>query len=77
MAIKPIRGQIVLLANPRPVLARIINEGPRYLVPRRDGRLLVGSTEEDAGFDRSTTADAIAGLLELPWAWRAIDLRPD
>lgn len=64
-AIKPIRGQIVLLATPRPVLARIINEGARYLVPRRDGRLLVGSTEEDAGFDRSTTAGAIGGLLEF------------
>ena len=65
VAIKPIRGQIVLLATARSVLARIINEGPRYLVPRRDGRLLVGSTEEDAGFDRSTTAGAIGGLLEF------------
>jgi glycine oxidase len=42
-----------------------VNEGRRYLVPRDDGRLLVGSTEEDVGFDRGTTADAIAGLLEF------------
>jgi glycine oxidase len=63
--IRPIRGQIVLLANARPVVNRIINEGPRYLVPRPDGRLLVGSTEEDVGFDRGTTAGAIGELLQF------------
>jgi glycine oxidase len=63
--IKPVRGQMLLLSTPMPVLSRIVNEGRRYLVPRDDGRLLVGSTEEDVGFDRGTTADAIAGLLEF------------
>ena len=62
-AIKPIRGQIVLLAAARPIVSRIINEGSRYLVPRGDGRVLVGSTEEDVGFDRSTTAGAVSDLL--------------
>ena len=71
-AIKPIRGQMVLLSGPRPVLGRIINEGSRYLVPRGDGRVLVGSTEEDAGFDRGTTAGAVAGLIEF-----ATSLVPD
>jgi glycine oxidase len=61
--IKPIRGQMVLLASACRFLQRIVNEGSRYLVPRDDGRVLVGSTEEDAGFDRSTTAGAIADLL--------------
>ena len=61
-AIRPIRGQIVLLATPQVALSRIVNEGPRYLVPRDDGRVLVGSTEEDAGFDRSTTAGAIGRI---------------
>jgi glycine oxidase len=64
-AIKPIRGQMVLLKLPRRVLQRIVNEGSRYLVPRDDGRVLVGSTEEDAGFDRSTTAGAIRDLLDF------------
>ena len=64
-AIKPIRGQIVLLRSARPMLSRIINEGNRYLVPRGDGQLLAGSTEEDVGFDRSTTVGAISGLLEF------------
>jgi glycine oxidase len=39
--------------------------GSRYLVPRPDGRVLVGSTEEDVGFEKRTTAAAIAELLLL------------
>lgn len=64
-AIRPIRGQIALLASSQGIVSRIVNEGSRYLVPRPDGRLLVGSTEEDVGFDRSTTAGGVAGLLEF------------
>lgn len=63
--IRPIRGQIALLNTGTPRLRRILVEGKRYLVPRPDGRVLVGSTEEDAGFDKHTTAAAIADLLEL------------
>lgn len=59
---RPIRGQIVLLQLPRPVLTRIVNLGLHYLVPREDGHLLVGSTLEDAGFVPTTTAVAITGL---------------
>jgi glycine oxidase len=71
LPLKPIRGQIVLLSTSAPRLRHIVNEGPRYLVPRSDGRLLVGSTEEDAGFDKRTTAEGIAGLLQF-----ALDLAP-
>jgi glycine oxidase len=63
--IKPVRGQIALLQTTQPVVRKVLMWGPRYLVPRPDGRTLVGSTEEDAGFDRRTTATAIAGLLDL------------
>ena len=63
--IKPIRGQIALLSGPRPLVAHIVNEGSCYLVPRADGRLLVGSTEEDAGFDRHPTAGGVEGLLRF------------
>ncbi|MFM7107492.1 MAG: NAD(P)/FAD-dependent oxidoreductase [Planctomycetaceae bacterium] len=59
---RPIRGQIVLLRLPRPVLGRVVNRGLDYLVPREDGRLLVGSTLEDVGFDASTTAGTVARL---------------
>jgi glycine oxidase len=63
--IRPIRGQIALLNTGELLLRRIVLQGPRYVVPRSDGRVLVGSTEEDVGFDRRTTAEAIASLLRL------------
>lgn len=71
VGLKPIRGQIVLLNGSRPVLRSIVNEGPRYLVPRPEGRILVGSTEEDAGFEKCATAAGVAGLLQF-----ALELAP-
>lgn len=63
--IEPVRGQIVLL-NAQPCLIRHVLEcGPRYLVPRGDGRILVGATEERVGFDRRTTAGGIGGLIDF------------
>jgi glycine oxidase len=61
--IRPVRGQIALLHTGAPLFHRILLRGKRYLVPRPDGRVLIGSTEEDAGFDKRTTAEAIQGLL--------------
>jgi len=61
--ILPIRGQMVLFRCQRPPISRIVNLGSRYLVPRDDGHLLAGSTEEEVGFDRRTTEDAIAELI--------------
>ena len=65
IATRPIRGQIALLRLPRQPLGRVVNRGLDYLVPRTDGRLLAGSTIEDAGFDRGTSPDAIERLLEV------------
>jgi glycine oxidase len=65
LALRPIRGQIVLFRCERPLLTHIINEGSRYLVPREDGRVLAGSTEEDVGFDKRTTTEGVAGLIEF------------
>lgn len=56
--IRPVRGQILLLSGQPGLLPCIIYRGGRYLVPRADGHVLVGSTLETAGFDRSTTAEA-------------------
>ncbi len=61
----PIRGQIVLLRTEPGLLRRVVNIGKRYLVPREDGRLLVGSTEENVGFEKGNTAEAVAELLGL------------
>ncbi len=63
--VRPLRGQMVLLSQFPCSLGRVINLGHRYLVPRGDGRVLVGSTEEDVGFDRRNTAEGVLGLLEL------------
>jgi glycine oxidase len=61
--IRPVRGQIALLNTGTPGVRPLLLQGKRYLVPRADGRVLVGSTEEDAGFDARPTAGPIAGLL--------------
>ena len=71
LAVKPVRGQIVLLRSQPGRLTRIINQGPRYLVPRPDGRVLIGSTEEDAGFDCRTTSEGVSSLLRF-----ALELAP-
>ena len=63
--VRPVRGQIVLLSTDVPKLTKIIQLGKRYLVPRRDGRVLIGSTEEDAGFQKESPADAIRELIRF------------
>lgn len=62
--VRPVRGQMLLLDSPE-AIPSIINHGPRYIVPRRDGMTLVGSTEEEAGFVKETTASALAELREF------------
>jgi glycine oxidase len=64
--ILPIRGQMVLFHSEPPPISRIVNIGSRYLVPRDDGRILAGSTEEEVGFDKRTT-DVIFSEL-VPFA---------
>lgn len=63
--LRPMRGQIVLLSTGPRVVRHVINLGARYLVPREDGRVLVGATQEVAGFDKRTTAAGAGGLLEF------------
>jgi glycine oxidase len=52
--IRPIRGQMLLFKVAPDVLDTILYRNGLYLIPRRDGHILVGSTLEDAGFDKST-----------------------
>jgi glycine oxidase len=58
----PVKGQIVLLNPGRPLLRRIVEHGKIYLVPRDDGRILIGATEEEGVSDIRPTADAFQGL---------------
>ncbi len=63
LEVKPVRGQMLLFLGPPGLLSRIVLSKDRYVIPRRDGRVLVGSTLEDVGFDKSTTAQAREALI--------------
>ena len=90
--IEPVRGQMICF-GPRPSFRQLFRDGhviytPRgYVVPRRDGRLLVGATTESAGFVKTTTGAGLHALLtnaleivpeigELPVAEMWSGLRP-
>ncbi|MFZ5580960.1 MAG: glycine oxidase ThiO [Pseudomonadota bacterium] len=61
-AIQPVRGQMLVLNAPGSGIVRIVMRGGRYLIPRRDGRIVVGSTVEDTGFEKRPTDEARASL---------------
>jgi glycine oxidase len=66
--IKPVRGQMLAVvpvdhhAGREPLLRHVVRAPAVYIVPRSDGRLLIGSTLEDAGFDKHTDAATIQSL---------------
>ena len=62
LEIRPVRGQILLYKTQAPLLRRMVLLEGTYLIPREDGHILVGSTLEDVGFDKSTTEQAFADL---------------
>lgn len=63
LPVKPIRGQMLLFRADKDSLQRITLYEDRYVIPRRDGRVLVGSTLEDTGFEKATTESARQDLL--------------
>ncbi|MFC4119476.1 glycine oxidase ThiO [Nonomuraea zeae] len=64
--VRPVKGQIMRLRSPQPLLSRCVrgtvHGASVYLVPRGDGELVVGATQEEMGFDTRVTA---GGLYEL------------
>ena len=65
LEIEPVRGQMVLFKTPRRELRHTVEIGKQYVVPRGDGRILVGSTEEWVGFVKENTDSAVKGLIEF------------
>jgi glycine oxidase len=63
LPLEPVRGQILSLDAPRPSFRSIVWGAQAYLVPKLNGAIVVGATEEHAGFDCRTTAAGIASLL--------------
>ena len=63
--VRPVKGQIVALRGPAedPVCDRIVASERVYVVPRPDGRLIVGATVEERGFDTTVTAGGVHELL--------------
>ena len=67
--VRPVKGQMLALQMDAvaPLLAHVLWAPGVYLVPRQDGRLIVGATIEERGFDATLTAGAMLSLLEAAW----------
>ena len=72
--VRPVKGQLLYLRGPadQPLCLRNVRGLEVYVVPRTDGRVVVGATIEEQGFDTTVTAGAVADLLRA-----ALELLPD
>ncbi len=61
--ITPQHGQLAMLDTRPPVLRRVVVSGRTYVVPRADGRVVIGATSEDTGFAKKVTASGLTALL--------------
>ena len=66
LPIRPVKGQILRLRG-EPLIEHVIRTPDVYLVPRRDGRLIIGATVEEMGFDDAPSAGATMDLLRHGW----------
>jgi len=60
--VNPVKGQMLAVVD-APPLKHVVRSKKVYLVPRSDGRLVIGSTLEDVGFDKKTDADTMQHLF--------------
>jgi glycine oxidase len=66
VTVQPIRGQMLMVKAPvRPFEPVLFAVGRGYLVPRADGRVIVGSTMEDVGFTKAVTPAGLAHLVRV------------
>ncbi len=72
LPVEPVRGQMILYKGPPGLVSCITLYKGRYVIPRRDGRVLVGSTLEYVGFDKHTTPQGLDDLRQA-----ASELIPD
>ncbi len=63
--IRPVKGQMLLIHAVSGLLRTMVQQGDRYLIPRSDGRILVGSTVEEAGFDKRPTRQGYQRLIHF------------
>jgi glycine oxidase len=62
--VKPLKGQIVHLTPPAPLHKHAIFHASGYVLPKPSGQLIVGTTEEDAGFQREPTLEGQDRIME-------------
>ncbi|GAA2406915.1 glycine oxidase ThiO [Actinomadura vinacea] len=89
--IRPVKGQVIRLRTAVPFLRRctrgVVKGSPVYLVPRADGEVVVGATQEEMGFDTRVTAgglwellrdarELLPGITELEFVEVSAGLRP-
>jgi len=67
-SIEPVKGQMLLLQTPPNLINHIVLGESNYVIPRKDGLVLVGSTLEYVGFDKSTTTLAKQTLLHAAYS---------
>jgi glycine oxidase len=63
-AVRPVRGQIVLIDERPPSVQSIVFGAGTYVVPRGDGRVVCGSTTENVGFRKEVTAEGVRAILD-------------
>jgi len=69
--IEPVCGQMLCFKAQPPITRHVIYSSRGYLVPRRDGRLLAGSTSESVGFDKRVTPDGVNSIKSM-----AVEIAP-
>ena len=66
--IRPVKGQMIQMRRKRPFDLQHVVRGPEaYLAPKSDGRVVMGATSEEMGFDTTVTAGGLYDLLEGGW----------
>lgn len=69
--IEPVRGQMLCFKAQPPIMRHVMYSSRGYLVPRRDGRLLAGSTSESVGFDKRVTPEGVNSIKAM-----AVEIAP-
>lgn len=72
LPVEPVKGQMILFKCAEDFLPSMVLAKGRYAIPRRDGHILVGSTLEHAGYDKTPTGDALQSLKAS-----AVELLPE
>jgi glycine oxidase len=67
-AVRPVKGQLLYLRGRDDGITRNVRSPDVYIVPRGDGRVVVGATVEEMGWDVTVTAEAVYTLLRDAFA---------